>query len=130
VRLARGLRRRGVRLALLDEPFRGLEARQRGRLLAAARRRWRGATLLYVTHSPAEALGFGRMVILEEGRVAEDGSPALLAARAGSRFAGMLAAEARVAAVLGGPGWRRVRLADGRLTEEGGGAGVRGRGHR
>ena len=41
VRFGRALLRRGVRLALLDEPFRGLDRHQRRELLARARAHWR-----------------------------------------------------------------------------------------
>jgi ABC-type bacteriocin/lantibiotic exporter with double-glycine peptidase domain len=117
LRFARALGRPGVRLALLDEPFRGLGADQRRALLAAARGQWRQATLLCVTHSPAEAAGFDRLVVLEEGSLVEDGVPAILAGRHGSRYRAMLDAEERAGAALGGAGWRRLHLAAGRLRE-------------
>ena len=124
VRFARALRRAGVRLALLDEPFRGLGRDQRGELLRAALSHWRWATLLCVTHSPREAGAFDRVVMLERGRLAEDGTPEALAARRGSRYRAMLEAEARSDAALRGPGWRRLVLDGGRLTESAG-AGAR-----
>jgi ABC-type multidrug transport system fused ATPase/permease subunit len=115
VRWARALVRPGVRLALLDEPCRGLGADQRRELLAGGRARWRAATLLCVTHAPAEALAFDRVVILDQGELAEDGAPAALAARPGSRFRAMLDAEARLAAALARPPWRRLVLERGGL---------------
>jgi ABC-type bacteriocin/lantibiotic exporter with double-glycine peptidase domain len=117
LRFARALLRRDVRLALLDEPFRGLGADQRRHLLAAARARWRRATVLCVTHSPAEAAGFDRLLVLDEGRLVEDGTAAALAARRGSHYRAMLDAEERAAAALRAPGWRRLYLATGRLRE-------------
>jgi ABC-type bacteriocin/lantibiotic exporter with double-glycine peptidase domain len=122
LRFARALRRCGVRLALLDEPFRGLGADQRRQLLAAARARWSGATLLCVTHSPAEAGGFERLLVLEDGGLVEDGPPANLAARRGSRYHAMLDAEARASGALLASGWRRLVLAGGQLREVPGGA--------
>jgi ABC-type bacteriocin/lantibiotic exporter with double-glycine peptidase domain len=121
LRLARALLRPGVRLALLDEAFRGLGADQRRQLLAAARERWRQATLVCVTHSPAEAGGFDRLLVLAEGRLVEDGAPEVLAGRPGSRYRCMLEAEARAGAALRSPVWRQVRLADGVLWEVGAG---------
>jgi ABC-type bacteriocin/lantibiotic exporter with double-glycine peptidase domain len=118
LRFARAWRRRGVRLTLLDEPWRGLGADQRRQLLAAARARWRRATLLCVTHAPAEAAGFDRLLVLQEGRVVEDGSPGSLAARRGSLYRAMLEAEARAGEALRAPRWRRLVLADGRLRED------------
>ena len=67
VRLARALQRDGVRLAVLDEPLRGLDRGQRHRLLATARARWRDATLLCATHDVGEALGFDRILVLADG---------------------------------------------------------------
>src|SRR5689334_13060379 len=61
-RLGRALAQTDVRLALLDEPFRGLDRGQRGRLLAEARKWWRQATLLCVTHDVGETLAFDRVL--------------------------------------------------------------------
>jgi ATP-binding cassette subfamily B protein len=126
LRFARAWLRRGVRLALMDEPFRGLDAEQRRALLRAALARWREATVLCVTHSPGEAAACDRVVVIEGGRVVEDGASGELAAWGESRFAAMLAAEARFAAALGGPGWRRLRLSKGRIEEDGVGRRVMG----
>lgn len=115
VRFARALRRGGVRLALLDEPFRGLDREQRREMLAQARVRWKASTLLCATHDVGETLSFDRVLVVERGRVVEDGTPGELAVRQGSRYARMLAAERD--GVWAEAGWRRVRLAAGRLTE-------------
>jgi len=124
VRLGRAMMRSGVRLAILDEPFRGLDREQRRRLLAAARKRWRGATLLCVTHDVTETMGFDRVLVLERGRIVEQGQPAELAERSQSRYAQLLAAEATVRRQLWeGPGWRHLHLADGELSEDGRGPG-------
>src|SRR5439155_19621964 len=90
VRFGRALLRPGVRLAILDEPFRGLDREKRRTLLARARDAWRGATLLCITHDVGETLGFERVVVVEGGRVVEDAAPAELAARAGSRYRALL----------------------------------------
>ena len=122
LRFARALRRTGVRLALLDEPFRGLGPDARCELLATARARWRQVTMLCVSHSPREAAAFDRVVVLDRGRVAEEGAPGVLAGRRGSHFRAMLDAEVRAAAALGDAGWRRLRLAGGSLSEVDGAA--------
>lgn len=115
VRFARALRRGGVRLALLDEPFRGLDREQRREMLARARVRWKACTLLCATHDVGETLSFDRVLVVERGRVVEDGAPADLVARPNSRYARMLEAERN--GVWAEAGWRRVGLAGGRLTE-------------
>jgi ATP-binding cassette subfamily B protein len=123
VRFGRGLLREPPRLVVLDEPFRGLARDQRRLLLARARERWAGATLLCVTHDIEETRGFPRVLVVGDGRVVEDGAPGPLAARAGSRYAALLEAEARVrraawsrASVVP---WRRLRMERGRLVTGG-----------
>jgi ABC-type multidrug transport system fused ATPase/permease subunit len=118
VRFGRGLLRERPRLVILDEPFRGLSRDQRQALLARARRRWSSATLLCVTHDIAETSGFPRVLVIADGRVAEDGSPATLLAQPGSRYASLREAERRVrAAAWSGDRWRRLRLEDRRIVE-------------
>nr|WP_293272670.1 ATP-binding cassette domain-containing protein [Nannocystis sp.] len=72
VRLGRALQRERPRLVLLDEPLRGLDRDTRARLLARVRERWRGSTLLCVTHDIAAAVGFDRVLVVAEGRIVED----------------------------------------------------------
>ncbi len=120
VRFARGLLREGPRLVILDEPFRGLAREQRGHLLSRARRRWSTATVLCVTHDILETAGFSRVLVIADGTIAEDGAPAALLARPGSRYAALAEAEKRVmAASWSGQVWRRVRLEAGRIEEIG-----------
>jgi ATP-binding cassette subfamily B protein len=120
VRLARAMLRRQARLVLLDEPFRGLDRGQREALLARARRHWQRSTLLCVTHDVSETLGFDRVLVIDRGRVVEDGLPQELAAAPGSRYRSLLDAEARMRARLwGGAHWRRLRIEGGELVEGG-----------
>lgn len=117
VRFARALLRPGVRLAILDEPFRGLDFEQRRKLLARAREIWRDATLLAISHDIAEALTFDRVLVLDSGRIVEDGDPQELARDPESRFRGMLEAERAIREEFwNGPEWRHLRLENGRLT--------------
>lgn len=116
VRFGRALLQGGVRLALLDEPFRGLDRTQRRRLLARARRWWHGSTLLCVTHDVGETLAFDRVLVVEDGRIVEDGAPIALAARR-SRYAELLAADADAQRRLWhGAHWRRLRVEGGRVA--------------
>jgi ATP-binding cassette subfamily B protein len=122
VRLARAMLRQGVRLAILDEPFRGLDRDQRRRLLAQARRLWRDATLVAVSHDIEETLDFDRVLVIEDRRLVEDGPPAELAERKDSSYRRLLLAEREVRAQLwADPGWRRLRVEAGRVTELSGG---------
>jgi ATP-binding cassette subfamily B protein len=115
VRLARALLNPATRLALLDEPFRGMDRTQRRALLAEARTWWASVTLLCVTHDVAETMSFDRVLVVEDGRIIEDGSPSSLAARA-SRYRDLVDAEAEVGRTMWeGDFWRRLTLAEGRL---------------
>lgn len=119
VRLGRGLTQQGVRLALLDEPFRGLDRDRRRRLLADARARWRDVTLLCVTHDVSETLDFSRVLVIEDGRIVEDDVPAnLVAAR--TRYAVLLQAERDLhTRMWGDAAWRRVTIREGQAHENG-----------
>ncbi|HEY0378020.1 MAG TPA: ATP-binding cassette domain-containing protein [Pyrinomonadaceae bacterium] len=119
VRLGRAVHRPGVRLVILDEPFRGLDREKRQSLLARARRYWRGATLLCVTHDVGETMAFGRVLVVEAGRIVEDGEPHVLATREGSRYGALLKAEGGVrAGMWSSSEWRRLRMEDGAVAED------------
>jgi ABC-type bacteriocin/lantibiotic exporter with double-glycine peptidase domain len=113
VRLARGVCRGQPSLVILDEAFCGLERVRRSALLAAARRRWKDATFLCITHDIAETSSFGRVLVIEGGRIVEDGAPETLSAQAESRYAQLLLAEKRALARLSGSEWRRFRVESG-----------------
>jgi ABC-type multidrug transport system fused ATPase/permease subunit len=120
VRLARAMLRDDVRLVILDEPFRGLDRRKRGELLKRAREIWSGCTLLCITHDLEETREFDRVLVVEQGCLVEDGSPAFLATLPGSRYQELIAAEARVRSQMWSSKlWRRVRIHSGRLIEDG-----------
>lgn len=117
VRLARAMLRQEARLVLLDEAFRGLERSDRERLLGRARALWAHSTLVCVSHDIQATSSFPRVVVLEGGRIVEDGPPHELAARPEGAYRRLLDAEQEVrAALLGGRRWRRLRLVDGRLV--------------
>ncbi|MGH9639121.1 MAG: ATP-binding cassette domain-containing protein, partial [Bryobacteraceae bacterium] len=119
VRFARALARQDVRLAILDEPFRGLDREQRRTLLRRARETWRDSTLLCITHDIAETESFDRVIVVEAGRIAEQGSPAELRARPGSRYAHLLASEERIRKLWSDGFWRRIRVEAGCVEEAG-----------
>jgi len=116
VRLARAILRPDAALAILDEPFRGLDRDRRDELLRVARERWKDATLLCVTHDIEKTLEFDRVLVVEGGRIAEDGPPARLAARDGSIYRRLLDADRSLReGFSGGAGWARLELRDGRI---------------
>ena len=116
VRLGRAMLRPDARLVILDEPFRGLERDRRRELLARARKLWKRATILCITHDVSETKAFDRVLVIEGGHLMEDGPPSELAARHESRYAAMLRAEREVQEGLWSSGdWRHLRLQDGRI---------------
>jgi ABC-type multidrug transport system fused ATPase/permease subunit len=116
VRLGRAFLRSAVRLVILDEPFRGLDRQKRRMLLEEARRHWKNATLITITHDVGETHAFPRVIVIEDGRVIEDGPPEQLLARAYSRYREMDEAEKAVRKGLwSGINWRRLWLQDGQI---------------
>jgi ATP-binding cassette subfamily B protein len=116
VRFGRALLREGVRLALLDEPFRGLDRQTRKDLLKRARDHWKYATLLAVTHDVSECGDFDRVLVLENGRIVEDGAPSELYRHEGSRYRRLLEVERELARLWSEGGWRNFRIENGRLV--------------
>jgi ABC-type bacteriocin/lantibiotic exporter with double-glycine peptidase domain len=117
VRFGRALGRARARLAILDEPFRGLERETRAALLRHARDRWRDATLLCVTHDIRETMNFARVIVVSHGRIVEDGPPHELASRTDSEYRALLDGAAAVRGrLLTTMTWRRMRMVDGALV--------------
>lgn len=119
VRLGRAILRGEIRLAILDEPFRGLDREKRRQLLVSARERWRDATLIFISHDVGESLGFDRVLVIENGRLVEDDAPSKLADMPDSRYRVYLESERDVRTGLWeSPGWRRFWMEDGHLEEK------------
>jgi ABC-type bacteriocin/lantibiotic exporter with double-glycine peptidase domain len=119
VRLARAMLRSNVRLAILDEPFRGLDRERRKRLLAESRRLWANVTFLCVTHDVEHTQEFDRVLVVENGRIVENGPPKELLANQASRYSELLRADQDNHSLLwSGGNWRHWWLADGRLAEK------------
>ena len=123
VRLGRAVLQTDVRLALLDEPFRGLDRGQRSKLLRNTRQLWRHATLLCVTHDVSETLSFDRVLVVEGGRIVEDAPPSHLLSFA-SRYNDLLAAEKSLSKGLWkSDRWRRFQIQEGRILSANGSGG-------
>jgi ABC-type transport system involved in cytochrome bd biosynthesis fused ATPase/permease subunit len=117
VRLGRAFAQRNVRLALLDEPFRGMDRDRRSSLLVDVRNRWHGSTLICVTHDVGETRLFDRVLVIDNGQIVEDDQPERLAAIP-SRYLQLLNAERQVLDELWeGQEWRRVAIRNGRVHE-------------
>jgi len=71
VRLGRGICRGAPSLVILDEAFCGLERTRRTAMLLAARKRWKDATLLCITHDIGQTRSFSRVLVIEGGRIVD-----------------------------------------------------------
>ena len=119
VRLGRALLRENTRLVILDEPFRGLDREKRSELLRGARKLWRDCTLLCITHDIAETQSFDRVLLVDRGRIVENGTPQELSADPGTRYAQLLAAEEQTRTGLWEGGlWRHIHIHAGRIVED------------
>ena len=118
VRLGRALVQSNVRLALLDEPFRGMDRDQRTTLLSDARKHWKDVTLLCVTHDVSETLSFDRVLVIENGKIHEDDHPARLADKP-SRYRELLEAERLVRdRMWTNKQWRHIRIENGNVESD------------
>jgi ATP-binding cassette subfamily B protein len=119
VRLGRAMLRKDSRLVVLDEPFLGLERDRRRTLLTHARQRWTGSTLLYVTHDIVETRAFDRVLVVESGRIVEDGDPLHLAQMLSSRYRRLLQTQEHMQNRLAAStDWKRIRLESGRIVSD------------
>jgi ATP-binding cassette subfamily B protein len=83
-----------------------------------ARKTWPEATLLCITHDISATRSFERVIVIEAGKIIEDGAPAELLRQADSRYRDLLHAEESVRrGVWSGVAWRRMQLKDGQLQE-------------
>lgn len=120
MRLGRAMLRPGVRLVILDEPFRGLDAQQRRDLLSLTRQLWQHTTLICITHDVAETKAFPRVLVIENGHLVEDGEPNQLATQPDSRYCNLLTAETKLRQEMWRSiHWRKLRLEQGQLVQMG-----------
>ena len=119
VRVARGLSRPQPRLVVLDEAFRGLERKRRATLLKLSKERWRDASLLCITHDVDHTGDFDRVLVLREGGIVEQGTPAALLENPLSHYRTLLDTAAAVRnEIWADPQWQRLNLQQGRLHPE------------
>ena len=94
-----------------------MDRSQRHVLLDEARAWWRDTTLLCVTHDVGETLSFERVLVIEDGRIVEDGVPAELA-NSQSRYRDLLDAETAVAEqIWRGDYWHRIIMSNGQIQD-------------
>ena len=75
--------------------------------------------MLAITHDVTETKQFDRVLVIEGGKILEDGPPEALYANPESRYRALCDAEAEVRERMWeGPQWRRLRMESGILQEE------------
>jgi ABC-type transport system involved in cytochrome bd biosynthesis fused ATPase/permease subunit len=117
VRMGRAMARDRVRLAILDEPARGLDRENREAFLERARRHFAKATLFCITHDVADTMNFARVLVIEAGTIIEDGDPRKLFDDASSRYRELCDQEDMVRRHMWShPMWRRFQMKDGLIT--------------
>ena len=118
VRLGRAMLRPKARLVILDEPFRGLDRAARHEMLEQVRKWWPHATLLFITHDVEEVAAFERVLVVDNGRIMEDGHPDKLLHNPDSLLLNMLEARQRVdSEVWSDPAWIRLHMNKGSFVE-------------
>jgi ATP-binding cassette subfamily B protein len=119
VRIARALARPNVRLALLDEPARGLDHPARQRFMATARRVFADATLIFITHDVSDTMGFPRVLVVDQGQIVEQGNPVELCEKSDSLYRALHDQDKSQREHSWSQSlWRRWQMKDGRLCEE------------
>ena len=119
IRMGRAMLGKNIRLAILDEPFRGLDRKQRHERLEIARNWWKNSTLLCVTHDVRETKDFERVIVIEEGRIAEDGNPKELLQNKESKYSSMIRADEQLDSdIWSGVNWKKMWLENGNLKEQ------------
>ena len=99
---------------LLDEAFRGLERPTRRALSKRVRELSGKATLLEVTHDVADTLDFDRVLVIEDGKLVQDGAPAALLSKGGYRYAELVEADRAVQRTIwDAKHWKRLVVARG-----------------
>jgi len=121
VRLARALWQRNIGLALLDEPFRGLDKSKRRAYLTSTRKHWQDATLLCVTHDIEETKSFDRVLVIQDGCIVEDNTPQQLLEQKNSKYSELLNLELKLQRECWSQDnlWRRLTLANGKIVDTG-----------
>lgn len=120
VRMGRALARPDVRLAILDEPARGLDRKRRHKFLRRARKHFESATMFYITHDVTDTLDLDHVLVIEKGKILEQGSPPELYGKPGSRYRVLLEQEEIVHRAWSDSSWRHLRIAEGLLSESAG----------
>jgi len=116
VRLARGMYKKGVRLVILDEPFRGLGADERNQLLQKALAHWHNNTLIFISHDVQDTVNFDRVLVMDSGKITEDDHPKGLLDNEKSWYQSIINNEKRVRQLfMKKTKWKKWWIENGRM---------------
>ena len=97
---------------ILDEPSSRLDPATESVLALATERLFEGRTVVIVAHRLDTVQRADEIMVVEEGRIAEHGLRADLAADAGSRYARLLAAGEQSTMLERGARWHGARMTE------------------
>lgn len=100
VALARALLREPA-LLLLDDPLAAVDAGKEEEIVATLAKNWQGKTVVMVSQRLSAFRDFQRILVVDDGRVVEDGSPQELLAR-GGRYAELARLQGKAAVITAG----------------------------
>lgn len=119
VRLGRSLLKKNVELVILDEPFRGLDSDKRSMFIKAAKKHWKDATLLFISHDIDDTKSFDRVIVMDKGSIVEDGVPKNLLRRKSSLYKDLHSAEEAVKiGVWENESWKQYTLDNGKISNK------------
>ncbi|WP_449407418.1 sulfate/molybdate ABC transporter ATP-binding protein [Microbacterium maritypicum] len=99
------------RVVLLDEPLVALDPETAGDIRRMLRDQLDGVTTVAVTHDAADAVALAdRLIVLEAGRVTQEGAVREVLAAPASGFVASIAGVNRIEGVSAGGGWRKGEL--------------------
>jgi ATP-binding cassette subfamily B protein len=84
-------------------------------MLRRSREIWRSATMLFVSHDVGDTLAMDRVLVVEGGRIVEDGTPAELLSRDSAYRKLVEGDRSAMSEVWARPEWRRHVLVNGKL---------------
>ncbi len=117
IRLGRAILKQHTSLVILDEPFRGLDRQTRTTLLGHVRNKWKNATLIFISHDIEDTHDFQRIIVVENGEIAEEGKPRNLLKRKTSRYRDFLQAEKAVRSKFWeSKKWQQFHLSEGKIS--------------
>jgi len=119
VRLARGMYKNGVRLVILDEPFRGLGRTERNQLLKKSLDYWHDSTLIFISHDVQDTINFDRVMVMAQGKIVEDAAPNNLLLTKDSMYGAIVNNEQNIRqSFLNKVQWRKWWIENGEMVEE------------